>query len=87
MEEEVQIELLKVSYNCLKRVDSKMSNLGFFGEGIWVSILVISLIVFFFYFTLTFFQYLHNDDERIIKQSKVGAIICFTLALIVITIY
>lgn len=46
------------------------------------------LIIFTFYFTLTFMESLKGEDKRIIKQSKRAAIICLTLALglLIITI-
>ena len=74
-------------YNHIKKVGGKMPNLGLLGEEIWVGILFTLLIVLCFYFTLTFFEYLRKDDERVIKQSKIASIICITLALIILIIY
>lgn len=55
--------------------------------GIWVVILLTLLMVLGFYFTLTFFENLHKNDERITKQSKTAAIICVTIALFIFFLY
>ena len=39
------------------------------------------------YFTLTYFEYLKQDDKRLIKQSKLFAVITLFLALGVPAIY
>ncbi|MCM3454783.1 hypothetical protein M3685_12710 [Heyndrickxia oleronia] len=52
-----------------------------------IGIISTILIIFCFYFTLTFFENLHKGDERITKQSKLAAIICLALALIVPIVY
>ena len=64
-----------------------MLNSAFFEGGIWANILFTLIIVLCFYFTLTFFEYLRNGDERMIKQSKIGAVICMALSLVIATIY
>lgn len=53
----------------------------------WPGIISVVLIIFCFYFTLTFFESLHKDDERITKQSKLAAVICLGLALIIPAFY
>ncbi len=42
----------------------------------------IDSIILCFYFTLSFIESLRNGDKRIIKQSKIAAITCLTLALL-----
>lgn len=49
----------------------------------WIGIASVLLVIFCFYFTLTFFENLHKGDERITKQSKLAAIICLGLALLI----
>ncbi|WP_299094240.1 hypothetical protein [uncultured Metabacillus sp.] len=53
----------------------------------WVGIISLLLIVFCFYFTLTFFENLYKNDERITKQSKLAAVICLGLALFIPILY
>ena len=48
----------------------------------WLDSLSLMLIVLCFYFTLTFFHYLKLGDERIIKQSKLAAVIFLALSLL-----
>ena len=40
-----------------------------------------------FYFTLMYFQHLKNGDERLIKQSRLAAVVCLAIALLVPAIY
>ena len=49
----------------------------------WLNILSIVFIILCFYFTLSFIENLHKGDERITKQSKMAAIICLGLALLI----
>ncbi|WP_050182290.1 hypothetical protein [Domibacillus robiginosus] len=56
-------------------------------DSLEAGMLFTALIVLCCYFTLTFFEYLRKDDERIIKQSKIGAVICIALALIIAIIF
>ena len=35
-----------------------------------------------FYFTLMYFQHLKNGDDRLIKKSRRGAVICLAIALL-----
>lgn len=60
-----------------------MNNLGFFWAGNWSGVLSTILIILCFYFTLTFFQHLREEDKRAIKQSKIAATICLALALLI----
>lgn len=60
---------------------------GFMGTGNWLGILSIVLIVLCFYFTLTFFQYLKQEDARLTKQSKFGAVFCLAASLLIPAIY
>ena len=49
----------------------------------WLSVISIVFIILSFYFTLSFIENLHKDDERITRQSKTAAIICLGLALLI----
>lgn len=53
----------------------------------WIGIISVLLLILCFYFTLTFIEELQKGDERIIKQSKMSAIICLGLALIIPIVY
>ncbi|WP_400195323.1 hypothetical protein [Lysinibacillus telephonicus] len=64
-----------------------MENLTLIETGNWFSIISKLLIVSCLYFTLTFFQYLKEGDERLIKQSKAAAVVCLGLALLIPGIY
>ena len=48
----------------------------------WIGILSTVLWIASFYFTLTFIESLRNSDGRIIKQSKLAAVVCLALALL-----
>lgn len=60
---------------------------GLMGRGNWLGILSIVFIVLCLYFTLTFFQYLKQEDARLTKQSKFGAVICLAVSLLIPAIY
>jgi|GEM_PF-979935 len=64
-----------------------MSNMGMFGMGSWMVIVSALLFVASFYFTLTFFEYLKSEDERVRKQSKIAAVICLAVALLLPAVY
>ncbi|ART77167.1 hypothetical protein B4U37_14410 [Sutcliffiella horikoshii] len=64
-----------------------MSNLTFIGTENWLGLLSMILITFCFYFSLTFFQYIKLGDERLIKQSKLAAVYCLALALLIPALY
>ncbi len=64
-----------------------MSNMGMFGMGSWVGIVSALLFVASFYFTLTFFEQLKSEDGRVRKQSKIAAVICLTVALLLPAVY
>lgn len=49
----------------------------------WLGLISIVFIILCFYFTLSFIENLHKDDERITKQSKRAAIICLGSALLI----
>ncbi|WHX28006.1 hypothetical protein QNH47_09210 [Virgibacillus halodenitrificans] len=46
----------------------------------WVNVIVVISLIICFYFTLTFFENLPKGDERVSKQLKVAAMICFGIA-------
>lgn len=64
-----------------------MSNMEMFGMGGWTGIASALLFVASFYFTLTFFEHLKSEDGRLRKQSKLAAVICLALALLLPAIY
>ena len=64
-----------------------MENLNVFGSANWINILVMIFLVLCFYFTLMYFQYLKEDDDRLIKQSRLVAVICLAIALLVPAFY
>ncbi|SOC44267.1 hypothetical protein [Ureibacillus acetophenoni] len=51
--------------------------------GIWIGILSVILLGFCLYFTLSYFEHLKYDDDRLMKQTKMGAVITLVLALLV----
>lgn len=53
----------------------------------WIGIVSVLLLTICFYFTLTFIEELQKGDERIIRQSKIAAIISLGLALIIPIVY
>ena len=55
--------------------------------GNWIGILSTIFWVLCFYSTLSFFQNLHNDDERLTKQFKLAAVICLAVALLLPVFY
>ena len=59
------------------------------GMGIrnWLGVFSATFIVLCFYFSLTFFQYLKLGDERLIKQSKLAAVLCLALSLLIPALY
>jgi hypothetical protein len=55
--------------------------------GNWLGILSMILIVLCLYFSLTFFQHLKSGDDRLIKQSKLAAVFCLALGLLIPALY
>lgn len=53
----------------------------------WMGVISIAFIIFCFYFTLSFIENLHKGDERITRQSKIAAIICLGLGLLIPIIF
>lgn len=64
-----------------------MSNLEIVNTGSWIGLLTPILMIACFYFTLTFFESLRKEDERVKKQSKLAATICLALALLIPAVY
>ena len=64
-----------------------MDNITFMGAGNWLGIISMILIVLCLYFSLTFFQHLKLGDERLIKQSKLAAVFCLALSLLIPALY
>lgn len=55
--------------------------------GIWLTFVTPIFLVCTLHFALSFFQYLKNDNERLMTQSKWGAIISLAIALLVPAVY
>ena len=64
-----------------------MDNLNIVGSANWINILAMVFIVVCFYCTLMYFQYLKENDDRLIKQSRLVAVICLAIALLVPAFY
>ena len=60
-----------------------MEDFSFWNTSIFTNILTLILIVFCFYYTLSFFELLKGDEGKAIKKAKRSAVICFALALAV----
>lgn len=58
-----------------------------FGAANWLNILSAVLVVSCLYFTLTFFQHLKTEDQRLAQQSKIAAVVCLAIALLIPAIY
>ncbi|MEK5080570.1 hypothetical protein MKX73_16735 [Solibacillus sp. FSL W7-1436] len=55
--------------------------------GIWLTFITPIFLITALYFTLSFFQHLKTDNDRLMTQSKWGAVISLAIALIVPAIY
>lgn len=55
--------------------------------GIWLTFVTPIFLVSALYFTLSFLQHLKVDNDRLMTQSKWGAVISLAIALIVPAIY
>ncbi|MTD29836.1 hypothetical protein [Planomicrobium sp. YIM 101495] len=64
-----------------------MSSLGLLGTGNWLGVLSTILLVVGIYFTFTFFENLKSGDDRLRKQSKVAALVCISIALLIPAFY
>ncbi|CAM3205844.1 hypothetical protein FITA111629_09805 [Filibacter tadaridae] len=64
-----------------------MDNVALMGTGNWLGILSTLFFILCFYFTLTFFQHLKSGDERLIKQTKLTAVFCLVLGLLIPAFY
>ena len=58
-----------------------------FGTMGWIGLISPTMLIGCFYFTLVYFQYLKNGDERLIKQSRLAAVVCLTLAFLIPIFY
>lgn len=73
---------IKHNLEGLKREGFRMGQLAFTGSiGIWLAIFSAIMFTACLYFTLTYFEYLKQGDDRLIKQSKLFAVITLFLAL------
>lgn len=65
-----------------------MDHLAFAGQTeMWLGIFTVIMLSACLYFTLTYFEHLKREDARLIKQSKLFAVITLFLALGVPGIY
>ena len=65
-----------------------MDQLASTGEmGIWLGIFSALMFVVCLYFALTYFEHLKHGENRLIKQSKIVAVISLMLALMVPAFY
>ncbi|MEK4485417.1 hypothetical protein MHH81_07390 [Psychrobacillus sp. FSL H8-0484] len=62
-----------------------MNQLG--SMGIWIGIFSAFTFAICLYFSLTYFEHLKNDDDRLIRQSKLFAVLSLLLALIFPVLY
>lgn len=53
----------------------------------WLGLISPVMLVACLYFVLMYFQHLKNEEERLIKQTRLAAIICLAIALLVPAIY
>jgi hypothetical protein len=59
-----------------------MDQLAFTGSiGIWLGIFSAFMLTVCLYFSLTYFEHLKQGDDRLIKQSKLFAVITLFIAL------
>ena len=64
-----------------------MEYLNVVGSANWMNIVAMIFLVLCFYFTLMYFQYLREADERLIKQTRLVAVICLAIALLAPAFY
>lgn len=65
-----------------------MNQLGLTGSmGIGLGIFSTIMLAGCLYFTLTYFEHLKQEDHRLIVQTKLFAVICLFLALVVPVFY
>lgn len=62
-----------------------MFTINFIDNSDVANMFIVVFAVISFYYTLTFFEDLRKEDERVIKQTKRWAIINFALAIIILT--
>lgn len=53
----------------------------------WIGITSIVLYMLTFYFVLSFIESIHKDDQRVVRQSKIAAMVCLALALLLPALY
>ncbi|TMN22095.1 hypothetical protein [Lentibacillus cibarius] len=49
-----------------------------------IFVMLFLFFIFAFYFTLNFIEYLHKKDERVVKQSKYAALVCFGVSIAIL---
>ncbi|MFS0636966.1 hypothetical protein AB1K84_13785 [Mesobacillus foraminis] len=64
-----------------------MENTALMGTGNWLGILSAILMVLCFYFFLTFLQHLKAGEQRLIRQSKIAAVLCLAVSVLVPLLY
>ncbi|WP_039042197.1 hypothetical protein [Sporosarcina sp. ZBG7A] len=58
-----------------------------FGTVNWLNILSAVFVIACLYFTLSFFQHLKMEDQRLAQQSKIAAVVSLAVALLIPAIY
>lgn len=53
----------------------------------WIGITSIVFYMLTFYFVLSFIESIHKDDQRVVKQSKIAAMVCLALAMLLPALY
>ncbi|MHA6251497.1 hypothetical protein [Oceanobacillus sp. CAU 1775] len=54
---------------------------------IWISFITVFLLILCFACTLNFIESLQDGDKRVIRQSRLAAITCLSLALVIPLVY
>ncbi|MBD7909050.1 hypothetical protein H9659_12010 [Sporosarcina sp. Sa3CUA8] len=58
-----------------------------FGAANWLNVVSAMSVIGCLYFILSFFQHLKMKDERLAQQSKIAAVVCLAIALLIPAIY
>ena len=66
---------------------SALENIAMFGTVNWLNILSAVFVIACLYFTLSFFQHLKMEDQRLAQQSKIAAVVSLAVALLIPAIY
>ncbi|WP_025785930.1 hypothetical protein [Sporosarcina sp. D27] len=64
-----------------------LENIAMFGAANWLNIVSAVFVIGCLYFTLSFFQHLKMEDQRLAQQSKIAAVVCLAIALLIPAFY